>query len=269
MTVKSAATGIITISALAGNAAYYTLPTTNLKLWLDANVAGSITSSAGKVSQWNDQSGQANHFVQATSAYQPSTGVATINGKNAIQFNNGSTSHKMASNAAASVWTFMSNATGCTVFTVGRYANAGIEGFILSTFDGSTSTSGYAHIFTTNSYAITFNGGTSALSVVNNAGVAPGVTNPFMYTSVNDPSNATASARNKIYFNSNSVIQNNTLTAATGTSTPQTTLTIGNVGITNSPYVGTLGEIIVYSGQLSTSDISGIHTYLKAKWGTP
>ena len=87
--------------------------------------------------------------------------------------------------------------------------------------------------------------------------------------SINDPSNATASARNKIYLNSGSALQNNTNTDSVNTGTPYQTLTIGNVGIQNGPYVGTVGEVIVYSGQLSGTDVSTVQAYLKAKWGTP
>ena len=52
--------------------------------WL-ADDAGSITASGGSVSAWAGQLGNKT-FVQATSGKQPSTGVANINGKNAIQF---------------------------------------------------------------------------------------------------------------------------------------------------------------------------------------
>lgn len=245
------------------------IPTANMKLRLDASVASSITSSGGRVSQWNDQSAAGNNFVQATAAYKPETGVATINGLNALRFNNGVTNQKMESAGAASIWAFLGNATGCTVFIAGKYANAGIEAFILGTFDGSTSIAGYACNFTTNAYLVNYNGGSSALAVNNNTGVTGGVTNPFLYTAINDPSNGTASARNKIYLNSSTAYQNNTLTNAINTGTPQTTAIICNVGISNAPYVGTIGEIIVYSGQLSGTDVSTVQTYLKTKWGTP
>ena len=245
------------------------IPLTNLKLWLDASVASSITSSATRVSQWNDQSAQGNNVVQATAAYKPETGVATINGLNAIRFNNGATNQKMASNGAASIWAFMGNATGCTVFTVGKYANAGVEGFIVSTYEGTNGTAGYIHYLSTSAYCKAYSGGVSTQAVVNATTSTPGVTNAFSYVSINDPSNATASARNKIYLNSGSALQNNTNTDSVNTGTPVTTLTIGNVGVANSPFVGTLGEIIVYSGQLSGTDVSTVQAYLKTKWGTP
>lgn len=53
-----------------------------LQLWLDAALPGTITRDGlGKVSQWNDKSGNQRHCVQATSANQPtfqSTGIAGL-----------------------------------------------------------------------------------------------------------------------------------------------------------------------------------------------
>lgn len=57
-----------------------------LQGWWDASNAPSIQSSAGKVSQWNDLSGNARNLTQATGAAQPTTGSATIGGKNAVTF---------------------------------------------------------------------------------------------------------------------------------------------------------------------------------------
>ncbi len=61
-----------------------------LVLWLDADDADTIieTDSAGKVSQWNDKSGNDNHVTQVEGVNQPGTGAETINGKNTIHFNN-------------------------------------------------------------------------------------------------------------------------------------------------------------------------------------
>jgi hypothetical protein len=55
----------------------------------DPSNAGSITSSGGAVSQWNDLSGSGNHLTQSTGSAQPTTGATTIGGLNAIAFDNG------------------------------------------------------------------------------------------------------------------------------------------------------------------------------------
>jgi hypothetical protein len=54
--------------------------------WYDASNTSSITESGGSVSQINDLSGNGYHLTQATGANQPSTGTATINGRNVLVF---------------------------------------------------------------------------------------------------------------------------------------------------------------------------------------
>lgn len=260
-------TPMLGIMASAGRNGF---PTANMKLWLDASVAGSITSSGGRVSQWNDQSASGNNFVQAAGSYQPETGVATINGKNALRFNNASTQEKIGSNGAASVWKFMSDATGCTIFTVGKITTANTE-WIMATYDGSGGVAGMIHyIEGTSTRTAVYVAGTPTIAVSNLAtSGSVGTTNPYSYTSVNDPANGTAANRSKMYLNSGSAVQNNAATTSTVSGNPQQTLIIGNIGVANSPYTGTIGEVIVYSGVLSAGDVSTVQAYLKTKWGTP
>ncbi len=56
-------------------------------LWLDASDAATIHTddAAGRVSQWDDKSGNANNVASAA-AIQPNTGTRTLNGLNAIDF---------------------------------------------------------------------------------------------------------------------------------------------------------------------------------------
>ena len=57
-----------------------------LQLWLDANDSSTITESGGQISQWDDKSGNGNHSTQDIGVDQPTTGIATLNGKNGIRF---------------------------------------------------------------------------------------------------------------------------------------------------------------------------------------
>jgi Concanavalin A-like lectin/glucanases superfamily len=54
-----------------------------LVLWLRADLGITIVTG---VSQWNDQSGSANHVTQATGSKQPTVAAADINGKPALAF---------------------------------------------------------------------------------------------------------------------------------------------------------------------------------------
>ena len=55
-------------------------------LWLDAADTGSITDTAGAVSQWNDKSGNNNHADIVGAGQNPDTGVNTLDGKNVVSF---------------------------------------------------------------------------------------------------------------------------------------------------------------------------------------
>ena len=55
-------------------------------IWLDASDTDTITESAGKVTQWDDKSGNANHFTQASTSIAPTTGTTTINSKNVLDW---------------------------------------------------------------------------------------------------------------------------------------------------------------------------------------
>lgn len=80
----------------------------NCALWLDAGLG--VTESGGVVSQWSDQSGNANHAAQSNASLRPT--VTTFSGQPVISFN-GSTQYV----------TLTSNLTNveATAFAVARY----------------------------------------------------------------------------------------------------------------------------------------------------
>lgn len=59
------------------------------ELWLDASDVFTLTASGSPllVSQWDDKSGNGLNFTQETEANQPTTGVATQNSLNVLSFN--------------------------------------------------------------------------------------------------------------------------------------------------------------------------------------
>lgn len=58
----------------------------DLAVWLRALDASTIHVTSSKITQWDDQSGNANHAVQALSANQPSSTLTTIGSTAAIAF---------------------------------------------------------------------------------------------------------------------------------------------------------------------------------------
>lgn len=69
----------------ASNAAFSPLSVAGLKLWLKADV---ITgkNDGDAIAQWDDQSGQGNHLVQATGARQPLYKTNQVNSKPTVRF---------------------------------------------------------------------------------------------------------------------------------------------------------------------------------------
>lgn len=55
-------------------------------MWFDSSDASTITHSSGLVSQWDDKSGNARNATQVSASSQPITGLRTLNGLNAIDF---------------------------------------------------------------------------------------------------------------------------------------------------------------------------------------
>jgi hypothetical protein len=62
---------------------------TGLALWLDADDAGTITLNGSTVSQWEDKSGNNYHVSQASGALQPRYVAAGLNGKPALNNEDG------------------------------------------------------------------------------------------------------------------------------------------------------------------------------------
>ncbi len=69
--------GLLTWSPLYSSAA----------VWFDGADGGTITDAGGgKVSQWDDKSGNGRHATQGVDANRPLTGVASVNGENVMEF---------------------------------------------------------------------------------------------------------------------------------------------------------------------------------------
>ncbi len=79
--------GVAAFSVFAQSATLPAVSSGALQLWLKAD-AGVVTNGSGKVSQWQDQSGNSNHASQATATMQPAlVAAAGLNGAAAIRFN--------------------------------------------------------------------------------------------------------------------------------------------------------------------------------------
>jgi len=96
---------------------------TNLFAHYDASDVGSITSSGGLISQFNDLSGN-NYHLTSTSTYRPSTGLHTQNGKNVITFGANQSLRRYPTQVFSPGFTLL--AVYRLPDTTGRYAPVGL-----------------------------------------------------------------------------------------------------------------------------------------------
>jgi hypothetical protein len=241
-------------------------------LWLDAADTSTITASGSSVSQWNDKSGNARHFIQSTAASQPTTGTATLNGRNVLVF----ASDFMRADTTAATWTFLHNGTDhliAVVFKAGTSSNPNAVYGILGT--NNTSNLGVALTWDDRSSVprnnnITMQVRNATANVVVNSSDDALAGNTFgVVTMLTDPDNATAADRSKIYVGSGSVIANNTASASPSTNTQSSVAAIGATNQTPTlPMTGQIAEVVIVSGANATeANRLLLRDYLAAKWG--
>jgi hypothetical protein len=202
-------------------------------MWFDASNAGSITASSGAVSQWSDLSGNARHVTQGTGSLQPVTGSRTINGLNAISFNDASEDALSRAGATPS---------DATVIGVIQYDITGA---------GSSMWYGYDNI------AVFQSSGAYAAYV---AGYHTGGTvDTAAHVWI-----ATFTASGALYIDSPSSTTATGLQASSNAST-----SLGRQSGGGNAFDGLMGEVIVYDSALNQANRTLVYDYLKAKWGTP
>ena len=205
--------------------------------WYDSTVTASITSSGGRASGWADQSGAGNHLAQTDSSKYAYTD-GSLGGRTVLRFN-GSVLH---------CGTSVSNPV--TVAMAARwdaYADwtpaMGFSGAAFPAYQGSSSQ------------------GTATWLAY--GGV-------ILYSSV--ARDLSAHSLLTVIHGASSVIRIDATetTGDTGTYTnPRDRIAVGaQSGSTAGPPV-TIGEVLIYSTALASTDRASVHAYLKAKWGTP
>ena len=209
-----------------------------LLAWFQADNAGSITSSGGAVSQWNDLSGNGNHLTQAAGANQPTTGTRTVNGRNVIDFDGTGDYLDVTMTSDATPYTFIFvglfdttavqqnviDAVGSSNRAVVLCSNAGVYGLYAATLTASAVAPS-----TTNAgiVASIFNGASSAMYVDGGTSIISG--NPFEGNFVG--------------------------------------LTLGARHDGNLNFNGVIGEVLIYDSALPSTDLNSIGDYLATRWG--
>jgi hypothetical protein len=224
-------------------------------VWYDAADSTTITSSAGKVSQWNDKSTNGRNLTQATSSAQPSTGTNTMNGLNLITFNGSSTT--MSTSA------FTMPAT-MHVFAVMKQAN-----FTTRTYNSliwqanAGETAGYEWLTISLSKQILYmiQGAGNYISFDSSATV-PTVNTLSINTSYLMEFSWSGS-RLFAYVNS---ISDVAVPYAKTMTTGSFALRIGDSVVANRWFQGDWAEIICFTGELSQANQALVRNYLNSKW---
>lgn len=222
--------------------------------WWDAQDTGTITEVGNDISQWDDKSGNALHFVQATGASQPLLVASGINSEQAVRFyDDGTLKYMTATDAAAMDYTAFDifavvqrsgdQGTNETFFTKWRPGSNRRE------FHGYFSATDYATLQTSTdgtSTALVTAQAVSAVALSTAVVVEMGWDGATLYVRVNNSTQDTAAA---------SAVYNGT-----------GEMSIGANSDGSQPMNGLVGEIVMYNRYLASSERGAIYSYLVSKW---
>jgi hypothetical protein len=244
-------------------------------LWLDANDLSTISIATG-ISQWRDKSGNGRHVSQGTGGTQPTFTSNGLNGLPVLSFNG---SQYLTSISATSVWNFLHNTNGSSVFAVwkaGNVSNPNAIYSLMGTNGALTANRGF-YLFFDDRAAVSRDEKVLAVISRGVAGV-PAVDNtsadlahppdvPTILSHIGDPNNGTAANRSFVRVNSRNVIQNNVATSSPSGSNASFTLQIGASGNNTNPLVGYIAEIVVFNSIARDRARQQVEGYLAHKWG--
>lgn len=214
--------------------------TTGLELWLKADAGTSSVVDNTAISQWDDQSGNANNAVQGTGANQPLYQAGEQNGLPGIQFD--------GTNDFMSIAGITGNDASRTVFVVAKATAVGNMRCWCLGGSGSASIRAVD--------AVNWDYSLNQASGLVNLGGGPQTTDIVVikYTS-------TASADG--YVNGGSATNFDPADAYQATAAATT---IGAQTAAATPFTGFIYEFLIYNSALNDTDRATVRDYLNAKW---
>lgn len=239
----------------------------------DAVSGGSTPADAGTVRRWQDKSGNLRHVTEATAGPTRRTGLQ--NGKDVVRF---AGSNKLA-HSSNSVWNFLHNGGVYWVFIAAVCGTTPDPGKLMSLISTSGWFSANVGIgigledrptFDNALWHAVSNGagsGQYVLSDRTNNTLSPQTFS--LITVKGDPENPTNANRSIMRVNELALANANTLGNADTNANSTYPLQIGNDGAGSFPLTGDIGEIIIVSGDLTTTQRNDCEAYLRNKWGTP
>ncbi|WP_437982339.1 carboxypeptidase regulatory-like domain-containing protein [Sorangium sp. So ce117] len=215
-------------------------PPSGMRLWLRADAG--VTSSVGKVSLWEDQSGNGINGSTPAASRQPSLIAGALNGKPVVRFE-GAQSLGLTSPIQPARF---------TVFIVGKNSKTSEEFSVILGPGGSTPNN-----------QLRWENGSQALFV------GLGNSMPIIKTTIGDT--RAYHALSTRYDGSTMTVYRNGGLISTHSFSTTGPWVLGQIGAWYSSYfmVGDLAEILVYDTALSEADRSSVNMYLRDKYALP
>jgi hypothetical protein len=243
-------------------------------LWLDSSDAGTITQSAGLISQVNDKSGNNRNFT-ATSGARPTYSTNVLNGLAVFTY---SGSQWLTSANAASTWNFLHQNGGAETIGVWKAGNIAdpntLYGF-WGTNAGSVTNIGIyqrwddraASAFDNALVLATRVGdGLSNVLDISANGVHP-ANSATIIGATFDLGSTTAADKVRHIVNGTVLAGTNTSTIGGNAGNAAFTLQIGATGNNVWPLTGYIAEFLAFNSKLSTVNRQLLEGYLAHKWG--
>lgn len=237
----------------------------NLNLWYDASVSNSLYLQNGSgtaptngqaVQNWIDKQGNGRNANQATGNRQPTWQSNQQNGLGSLLFDG--VNDVLSLNPIA--WSL--SLAGQTTFIVVK----------ASTLSGTprisqTNTNGFQFFWDT--YWGIETGGGRATST--NAGNTTNyVYMGMIFDGTQTDANTTVQNNKRVKFRINGTEQTLTFSANANTTTSAAANSLfvgGDSSPSSNPFTGYIGEMMIWTKTLNTTEISQVETYLKNKWG--
>lgn len=238
------------------------IPIDKLHSWKDASDASTITSSSTRVSEWADKFNTSYNATQSLLINQPYTGTATINGRNAIEFD-GAEFFDVADNSMLSV--------PQTVFMVMEFADAFSTNAILSKqpTDGTQDNEIIFEKDVTDNILLSANYYSGGEISGNIFYFFPLDLVPICFSIFADVGKYSQVASNNYNTYNEFTSGANTLIDFTNYDTDVSTY-IGKsffFPATTLYLSGKIGEILIFNGELSILEQGNVFKYLQNKWG--
>jgi hypothetical protein len=222
-----------------------------LAAWWDASDAASITTVSGRVSQWNDKSGNGVHATQTTANNRPVNTSQTLNGRAVMTFDGSNDIMSFTGTARTDETQFVVVRNNMVASAVSNQqilgdASSGFGMTAVIKNDGSTNSDVFTHC----------------------GGFSLGTTSARYQFPANNPFGpAVVSAIRSSA--SGGILRTDGVQRATCTTSNSYALArIGGVG-SSLPLNGYIAEIVIYSRALSVADVQRVERYLGTKWGLP